>query len=307
MEAKKKNDKSALIESMEVSLLNSTKFKEDLTVENAKKALLNDFDGIVIKNDKFPLKIEIDGYKLYVLNDATIEEYLYVTDDLLLFYDAENNTGIGHDSTATTWKDISGNHHDATLHEFNNTEQSGWHSNYLAFDGINDYVTGSLVTDGEITVEFICKINDANSNMSVAYILNHWDISSVLPSAMLWYQNGYTHSCFLVPKGEYSSYREQPLYSPTNPKNINSYVFTKKSDIITRYDNAKQVSKYTDMTFIDRFNISTIDFTIGRWHNLIAYHSNQNVYAMRIYNRALTEEEILQNYEKDKSRFFIEK
>ena len=49
-----------------------------------------------------------------------------------------------------------------------------------------------------------------------------------------------------------------------------------------------------------------MDFTIGKWHDQNLYYSKQNVNAFRIYNRALTEEEVKQNYQTDKVRFGIE-
>ena len=48
-------------------------------------------------------------------------------------YDATNNTGSGHNSSATIWKDLTGN---------NNGTVNGatWGEDYLSFDGVNDWV-----------------------------------------------------------------------------------------------------------------------------------------------------------------------
>ena len=48
----------------------------------------------------------------------------YVSDGLVLYLDGINNTGNGHDSNATTWKDLSGNNNDGTLNIANWTENS---------------------------------------------------------------------------------------------------------------------------------------------------------------------------------------
>ena len=42
----------------------------------------------------------------------------YVTDGLILYYDAVNNTGNGHSNTETTWKDLSGNGNDFSTIKF---------------------------------------------------------------------------------------------------------------------------------------------------------------------------------------------
>ena len=48
-------------------------------------------------------------------------------------YDATNNTGSGHSNSTTTWKDLKGNH--------NGTINGAiWGSNYLKFDGVDDWV-----------------------------------------------------------------------------------------------------------------------------------------------------------------------
>lgn len=72
----------------------------------------------------------------------------YAKNGLVLMLDGENNTGIGHSKTATTWKDLSGNENNATLANFNNTSRSGWFSNGIAFDGKDD--TGTIKDNATI-------------------------------------------------------------------------------------------------------------------------------------------------------------
>ncbi len=71
----------------------------------------------------------------------TLGEEDYVTDGLIGRYDAVKNTGTSHDSAAGTWRDLSGNNHDITLSNFEQTSGSGWTDNSLVFDGVDDFAT----------------------------------------------------------------------------------------------------------------------------------------------------------------------
>ena len=87
------------------------------------------------------------------------------------------------------------------------------------------------------------------------------------------------------------------------------YTVTKDTGSIKYFVNGNLQREYTKSDFINRFNISEMDFTIGKWHDSFSsssYFSNNNINSFRIYNRALTDEEVAHNYRIDKSRFGIE-
>ena len=89
----------------------------------------------------------------------------YVTDGLILYYDAVNNTGNGHSNTETTWKDLSGNGNDLVLSNFDNTATSGWSENALNFDGIDDFGAISTLAQtlqGDVTIS--TRIYSQNAN-----------------------------------------------------------------------------------------------------------------------------------------------
>ena len=73
-------------------------------------------------------------------NSKVVQTYSYVTKGRCLYLDGENNTGEGHSNTITLWKDLSGNGEDGVLTNFSNTMESGWTTNGLKFDGIDDIV-----------------------------------------------------------------------------------------------------------------------------------------------------------------------
>ena len=141
-------------------------------------------------------------------------------------------------------------------------------------------------------------------------MLNDWNYEITKPSIMLWFSGSHIHRRIRLPKDEYSSgYELGPdvgIGAYVNSNITNSHVITKNTNSITLYNNGQEITKNEDSNTLNRLNISNISFTIGRWHNSNGYYSNQNVYAMRVYNRALTEDEIRQNYEIDKVRFNIQ-
>ena len=75
------------------------------------------------------------------LTGTTTDEPQYVTDGLVLHYDAINNTGEGHNSSTTTWKDLSGNGNDGTLSTSPTTSNFYWEDNSITISG---YSSGDL-------------------------------------------------------------------------------------------------------------------------------------------------------------------
>lgn len=247
---------------------------------------------------------------LYVTSEANEVSKMgdeIIKDGLLVWYDGENNTGNGHSSTTTVWKDLSGNGNDATLYGFDGTDESGWHSNYLAFDGQNDYVTGALNTNGDITVEFIA--NKKDNNNATMFMFNNWRADVSKPTLQLWTNGIRKFYRMLVPKNSTSSYQEKGaaefkyISNSTYPMCV--YTITKGNNTVKTFNNGQNLSNYTESSFIERFNITDVNFTIGKWHSANGYYSNQDVYAMRVYNRALSEDEIHHNYLIDKAKYGI--
>lgn len=123
-------------------------------------------------------RIEGQGTKISIKDTSKPEEvYYYYTSDnnyatpvtkegyaytnLILQYDAINNTGNGHSSNAKLWKDLSGNGNNGTLNSF--ADSGMWKTDKLEFDGVNDYITTSLAQasmGNKITIAAVCQAND---------------------------------------------------------------------------------------------------------------------------------------------------
>lgn len=230
-----------------------------------------------------------------------------INNGLMLYIDAVNNVGMGdnnHSTTTNIWKDLSGNNNDVTLRT---TGTSGpvWENDNLLFDGVDDYATGEVTSNGDITVEFIGK-NNSTSN-GVLYMINPWGSKVTIPTMQLWHAGNNISERMLVPKEQEKPYMEIGT-SQLGTLNVDSraiFTVTKSSNAIMIYLNGILKKEYKDKEFIDRFNILSMNFSIGKWHSTNSWYSNENVNALRIYNRALAEYEIKQNYYLDRKRFNI--
>ena len=262
-----------------------------------------------IENDGFYyLSVMVDNQEFWLENPVSTS---YINDGMILHLDAINNVGMGdnnHSTTTNIWKDLSGNSGDVTLRT---TGTSGpvWESDSLSFDGVDDYSTGAATSNGDITVEFIGRQN-YTSNSGVLYMINSWNSNVTDPTMQLWHSGSghLINGRMLVPQNQEQTYKEigATQLGSFNANSKSCFTITKNNNTIRVFWNGKLEKEYNDQGFIDRFNITNMNFTIGKWHTSNSYYSNENVYAFRIYNRALTDGEVKQNYYKDIIRFKIE-
>ena len=81
-------------------------------------------------------------------------------------YDATNNTGSGHSNSTTTWKDLKGNH--------NGTINGAiWGSNYLKFDGIDDWVNlGQINFTNYASLDITVSMNSVSGEHN---LIDNWE------------------------------------------------------------------------------------------------------------------------------------
>ena len=221
---------------------------------------------------------------------------------LLLHYDAINNTGGGddkHSTTATTWKDLSGNGNDGELKGFTtNDELSGWKANTLSFNGNTDYVTvNNILKDKtEFTIEVIYK---PKRFISFEYIFG-------IDANKFGYETAST--------GKNILYCFKTLDKPLPFIELYPYsteVVNKSSTIsigegkISSYLNAK---KYLNNNLL-QYDLDTEGnvFAIAAANSSGTLKMQMDCYSFRIYDRVLTDEDVKINYEVDRKRFNLDK
>lgn len=232
---------------------------------------------------------------------ATTYNSHIVTDGLVLCLDAANPRS--YPLSGNTWYDLSGNGNHGTL--TNGPTFSSDNGGSLVFDGTNDYVSGGNTTSSittQVTVSAWFKAVGTPSNNDEA-------------GAFLFAQsNNYHHGAVLLhswlyKKAGMGTYFNQPgsNWSPNNSAlgdTIYHLVGTANSatDICNCYINGSLAVSNTSYT-TTIYAVSPL-YQIGRWgYSTYGRYFNGHIYRVEVYNRALSAQEIRQNYNATRGRY----
>ena len=226
----------------------------------------------------------------------------YVTDGLVLRYDAIDNAGAGvHSDSPTVWKDLSGNNHDLTLPGSGLTVGA----DTMTFDHVSGSVTGvSCLADAsgtpDLTLEVVCAADETfDATLTSARML------AANPRISLYFrQVGAQH----VVGGIYHDGTKRLFAgAPVRRCDWNSKQFicrfhtyslrTKSSGGSVAVDGSEFSALQT--SFYNAAESQTDTLTVGM--NTALY----KIKAVRLYSRYLTEAEAAQNAAEDEARFSI--
>jgi hypothetical protein len=210
-----------------------------------------------------------------------------VTNGLVMCLDAANTKS--YPGSGTTWSDIGKNKNNGTL--INGPIFNSGNGGNIVFDGIDDYVSFSTITNTIYTIEFWYKMggNDGSfgyfaSGGSDGLAINEGGSYPGLVYGQFYYYNGVAPN----PLGY--------IPSTTNWNHICALINTSTNNI-QMYGNGNQLSTTTVTS------MSTNISDIGRYASGNQNFLKGNLASYRIYNRALTTTEITQNYNTLKTRF----
>ena len=214
-----------------------------------------------------------------------------VKNGLKVWLDANYNTGTSHSNTATTWKDLSGNGIDGVI------SGAVWGSNYLKFDGSNDWVKLTQMNYSNYTIEIV-TMPEALPSSEVDLVANFESGGYGLV-----FVNGYAKNLAYVS----SAYKEAkvPTISTKNTKYSIAGSYDGKT--LKVYMNGNLASSLSLTGSIGTAGSSTV-MAIGAnpaGSSVNGNYYNGRVYSVRIYNRALTDAEIQENYKVDNSNYKI--
>lgn len=254
-------------------------------------------------SDNLEFEIEKAGeYQMQIQNgdikSDIQKQYLgYITDGLMVHYDGIINTrnGSNKSSEINEWQDLSGNRNDGIL-----KNSPKWLNNALKFDGVDDYVLIGQHNYNNITLEVV----------AMNYVINSSETEYISNYESGGYGLSYRGSKNLVQihmkNSTYNGYKSQSASSSIAPGRTYSLSGSVDSNQIMFFENG---SKYT-LTWNGTINYAASNTALclgtnpsgnvgkGNW-------LNGNIYSVRIYNRALTEDEVKTNYNMDKTRFNI--
>jgi hypothetical protein len=216
-----------------------------------------------------------------------------VSDGLIIYLDANNTSSYA--GTGSTWYDLSGNSRHASLISSPSYEGFG-RGKYLSFDGSTNYATiPYTITDNLITVSFwyYSKIFSANSSLDAlisnfTFGISGFDVrlnsSTTINLAIV-----IDGSQSLVNIGTISNntwYHIAFTYDGATIKTYLDAVFKSSTNVIGTRANGTQIC------------IGTSAFDTNR-------RATCGVPQVMIYNRALSDTEILQNYNATKGRYIV--
>lgn len=220
-----------------------------------------------------------------------------VTDGLIAYFDAANPKS--YPGTGVTWKDLSGQGNDGTL--VNGVGYSTDNQGSLNFDGSNDYVSTNLIynlplssTEFSCSCWFKCGVQSTNTvlisnynNKPIPFNLN------VLTNGTV---TGTTRNAAsqLIVLGTTNSYDDSKYHN----------VFYIKDSSNNYYLYVDGILQNSGNTNLGAINPNTTIW-IGTLRLFNQGYFNGNIPQVSIYNRALTSDEVLQNYNALKGRFKI--
>ena len=220
-----------------------------------------------------------------------------VTDGLVLYLDAANPNSYV--SGSTTWRDISRGGNNGTL--TNGPTFNSANGGSIVFDGVNDYVNlgnpSSLNITAEITLSVWVKIPSYNTGVYSDIITKGISLGGSDASYFISILNDGRITWEIVND---SNVRQYIVVSAVNAAAYNglwtNFTGTYDSSRLTLYINGILFS--TALFDLSPIRVRTGNVTIGGTRYLDGKVSN-----VVIYNRALSAQEILQNYNATKTRY----
>jgi hypothetical protein len=219
-----------------------------------------------------------------------------VRDGLVLYLDAKYSYpgASGTNPDTYTWYDLSGNENHGELKNGVSYSETGGGS--LVFDGVNDYVTLSSPLFNIFSTISIFSFIRFNTTSESCQIFDTRDSSGDGLSFLMSNPTG------------------NVLYSSLNSSNIAGtttiqsgviyYVgltydgSTAKLYLNANEDNSKSITETFNVTANPTIAVRT--FSIGS-----ASYGRCNIYSTKVYNKALTAQEVLQNFNATRSRYGI--
>jgi hypothetical protein len=231
-----------------------------------------------------------------------------VTDGLVLCLDAADIKS--YPKSGTTWNDRSGNGNNGTL-----VNGVGYSNGAMVFDGVNDYVDLSDKCDTirtALTIDVWVKFNSLPINTDTRKpIVSKYDASAGKRQYSLILGYNATNNW---DKASWNIQQNSTSYSSSTDLISNqSIIINRWYNIVGTFSGGNFIKLYINGEFDNQiitnvpssFADTDTDLTIGTFYvnNIPTIFIDGSIPSTKIYNKALSPAEILQNYNATKSRF----
>lgn len=250
------------------------------------------------------------GYAAFSTNlsitaKGNIKEYTtedYVQDGLFLHLDGIYNTKQGHNQNATSWNNLIDNGYSLTMIGF--SDGITWtNDNGLEFDGVDDYIDSGFkqnVLGNDVTIDIV--VNNEEINNYRGLVGYHWsnDYTGFAiqfnNNRLVWYYYGSGTFCVIRTSVEQTQTLVNKTSEITAIMSANNY--------ISLYIDGEEVSTTSCSIPFEPWS-GDDNLIIARTLPSSDRFFKGNIYNYKIYRKALTEEEVKQNYRVNKQRYDI--
>jgi len=223
-----------------------------------------------------------------------------VKDGLVLWLDANDKTS--YPGTGTTWRDLSRGGNNGTL--TNGPTYNSANGGSIVFDGVDDYVvTSSNIGISGATPRTLECWYYADSTLNKSILGYGGNNQGVLFDTMTW-NNGQNIIGHYYGSG-YDTISTLPSRNTINQNQWNHIIHMYDGTTVSLYTNGVfSNSKEFSISAGNQLNTNNSTLKISTGQFLGAYEYAKGKIALsRFYNRALSAQEILQNYNANKNRF----
>jgi len=220
-----------------------------------------------------------------------------ITDGLVLYLDAANTKSIV--SGSTTWRDLSRSGNNGTL--TNGPTFNSANGGSIVFDGVNDFInlpTSTSLWSSNFSINFFIKSNILGNQ----FIFSNGTYGSAATN--IWFGGGNLNNFVIHLRRTDGTNAIGYNFTLPIPYNILTYY----SVIYSTNDNTLKL--YQNSNLVESKNTSLVDpswmpngWRIGNSNGFPGV--NGNIHNFTVYNRALTAQEVLQNYNATKTRFVL--
>ena len=222
-----------------------------------------------------------------------------ITDGLVLCLDAANSKSyIG---SGTSWNDISGNNNTGTL--VNGPTYTSSFGGGIVFDGVDDRATLTPTNFGitnRFTIEVVCKPTAVQANGMFNFlgsvgdrgIMCHWPWSDGTCYFDIYDTNGTFYRWY---KG---------MSSIVNNINMfHIYLDSSGNQVVKQNCSVLSPAGYGTL---GAYNVSLgVSNTIGSFYSAGGLYWPGSMYSFKVYNRTLSDSEMINNYNATKARFSL--